>query len=333
MTNREKRTIAGPLMEVDFYPVWDDGRRIPERAPKTKQTTEAQQKYNEEQARRKMIMRINANFGPSDYWMHPTYLPERAPQDAKEAKRDLTNYIRRVRKAREHELKECAEKLTAAKAALDQSGECSTPSGRKKAARASAYLKEEIRQLTKQVKQLRQPLKYYYCIERQEYKSGPNKGRTNWHFHLFITGGLTDRKMEALWQNSVRVNCDNFQPERFGPEAAARYMGKESADGRRRFGGSRNLKKPDEKIRDGRFTRRQVEKIATQRVGEAIWWERQYPGYRFLRCFSRFNEYNSNWYVTAVMYKTDQPAPAWLDQWSVSDHGDDGNDIPGTVSI
>ena len=57
MTNREKRTIAGPLLEVDIYPVWDDGRRIPERAPKTKPTTEAQRKYNEEQARR-----IEKNF-------------------------------------------------------------------------------------------------------------------------------------------------------------------------------------------------------------------------------------------------------------------------------
>ena len=89
--------------------------------------------------------------------------------------------------------------------------------------------------------------------------------------------------------------------------------------GARRWSCSRNLIKPAEKTRDGKYTRRQVEKIATQRVDEAAWWERQYPVYRFLRCFSRFNEYNSNWYVTAVMYKTDQPVPAWLDQWGVSD--------------
>lgn len=311
MTNREKRTIAGPLLEVAIYPVWDDGRRIPERAPKTKPTTEAQRKYNEEQARRKLIMRVNANFSSVDYWMHPTYQAECAPQDAAAAKRDLANYIRRVRTAREKALKDSREQMTAAKAALENSRGQSASSGEKKAARAAVYLKEEIRRLTKQVKQLKRPLIYYYCIEQQIYKSGPNAGRSNWHFHLFITGGLDDKTMEQLWGNGIRVNCDNFQPERFGPEAAARYMGKESANGRRRFGCSRNLKKPDEKIRDGHFTRRQVEKIATQRVDEAAWWERKYPGYRLLRTNCRWNEYNSNWYVTAVMYKTDADPPAF----------------------
>lgn len=323
MTNREKRTIAGPLMEVSLYPVWDDGRRMPERAPKTKQTTEAQRKYNEEQARKKMVMRINANFCASDYWMHPTYQPERAPQNEAAAKRDLANYIRRVREARKKALEEKKEQLTAAKAALEQNGGAAASVGGKKAARATAYLKNELKRLKQQVKQLKRPLKYYYCIERQEYKSGPNKGRLNWHFHLFITGGLSDKEMEALWFNGVRVNCDNFQPERFGPEAAARYMGKESADGRRRFGCSRNLKKPDEKIRDGHFTRRQVEKIATQRVDDRAWWERQYPGYRLLETNCRWNEYNANWYVTAVMYKTDADPPAWGDGIHKANNSDD----------
>lgn len=311
MTNREKRTIAGPLLEVDIYPVWDDGRRLPERAPKTKPTTEAQRKYNEAQARRKLIMRVNANFSSEDYWMHPTYQPECAPQDAAAAKRDLANYIRRVRAARERALKDSKEQLTAAKTALESSREQSAASGGKKAARTAAYLQEEVKRMTKKVKQLKKPMKYYYCIEQQEYKSGPNAGRLNWHFHLFITGGLDDKTMEKLWNKGIRVNCDNFQPERFGPEAAARYMGKESANGRRRFGCSRNLKKPDEKIRDGHFTRRQVEKIATQRVDEAEWWERKYPGYRLLRTNCRWNEYNANWYVTAVMYKTDAAPPVW----------------------
>lgn len=313
MTNREKRTIAGPLLEVAIYPVWDDGRRIPERAPRTKPTTEAQRKYNEEQARRKLIMRVNANFSSVDYWMHPTYQAECAPQDPAAAKRDLANYIRRVRTARKKALDESKQQLTAARAALEQNCGTADASGGKKAARAEAYLKETVKRLTKEVRQLKRPLKYYYCIEQQIYKSGPNAGRSNWHFHLFITGGLDDKTMEQLWGKGIRVNCDNFQPERFGPEAAARYMGKESANGRRRFGCSRNLKKPDEKIRDGHFTRRQVEKIATQRMDETAWWERKYPGYRLLRTNCRWNEYNSNWYVTAVMYKTDADPPAWGD--------------------
>ena len=319
MTNREKRTVAGPLMEVSIYPVWDDGRRLPERAPKTKPSTEAQRKYNEEQARRKLILRVNANFTTADYWMSPTFHQKFAPQDPAEAKRCLTNYIRRVRAAREKALKECKAQLKAAKAALkvmDQRNGAEAPcyGKRNRAAgqdKASEYIKDEIKRLKKKIRQLKKPLKYYYCIEKQIYKTGKDAGKVNWHFHMFISGGLDSAVMEELWDKGIKVNCRHFNPERFGPEAAARYMGKESADGRRRFGCSKNLVKPDEKIRDGRYTRRQVEKIATKRVDDRAWWERQYPGYRLLKTNCRWNEYNANWYVTAVMYKTDDDPPAW----------------------
>lgn len=330
--NREKRTQSGPLLEVDIYPVWADGRRVPTREPKTKETAPAQKEYNDKQAVKKIVRLVNANFDRSDYWMHPTYFQEAAPQDERQARRDLVNYIRRVRARRDKELSEAKENLQAARTALAVIEQNTAGHGKRNAKRAQLHLEEQAWELKQRIKKLKKPLKYVYVIEKQTYKTGARAGRANWHFHLFITGGLDDKTMEALWQNGVRVNCDNYQPDRFGPEAAARYMSKDP-QGARRWSCSRNLTKQIEKTRDGKYTRRQVEKIAKQRVGEAIWWERQYPGYRFIRCFSRFNEYNSNWYVTAVMYKTDQPAPAWLDQWSVSDHGDDGNDIPGTVSI
>ena len=321
MINREKRTQSGPLLEVDIYPVWSDGRRVPTREPKSKVTSAAQQRYNDEQAVKRIVRLVNANFDKTDYWMHPTYFQDTAPQDEQQARRDLVNYIRRVRDRRKKALQEAKEQLKATWAALDVIAQNTVERGRRNEKLAQMHLEDQVRDLKKRVKKLNKPLKYVYVIERQTYKTGKRAGLANWHFHLFISGGLDDKTMEALWQQGVRVNCDNYQPDRFGPEAAARYMSKDP-QGARRWSCSRNLTKPAEKTRDGKYTRRQVERIATQRVDEAAWWEKQYPGYRFLRCFSRYNEYNSNWYVTAVMYKTDQPAPAWLDQWSVSDRGD-----------
>lgn len=304
MTNREKRTLSGPLLEVDIYPVWSDGRRVPTREPKTKKSSEAQQKYNKTQAMLKVVRLVNANFDRTDYWMHQTYIPEYAPADAAQAKKDMTNYIRRVRARREKALAECCEKLRDALAALEQMPD-------------NAFLQDAVKQLKKKRKKLKRPLKYIYVIERQVYKTGKYAGLVNWHFHLFISGGLDDKTMEELWPAGIGANCDNFQPDRFGPEAAAKYMSKDP-QGNRRFGCSRNLTRPAAKTRDGRYTRRQVEKIATQRVDEASWWEKKYPGYRFLRTFCRWNEYNSNWYVTAVMYRTDADPPAsWGEDWGI----------------
>lgn len=65
---REQRVIAGPRMEVSYYEIFPDGRRIPERAPKTKLSTEAQIKYNHDQAQKKIVLLINANFIRGTSW-------------------------------------------------------------------------------------------------------------------------------------------------------------------------------------------------------------------------------------------------------------------------
>ena len=123
-----------------------------------------------------------------------------------------------------------------------------------------------------------------------------------------------------MWTNGPRTNCNNYQPEKFGPEAAARYMSKDP-QGAKRFCCSRNLEKPKEKTKDGKISRTAVERMATERVDDAAYWEKRYKGYRFLRCYSRFNEYNGRWYVSAVMYKTGGNAPKWEEnEWITTDY-------------
>ena len=69
---REKRVLSGKLLDVDFFPVWNDGRRMPTRAPKTEASSEAQAKYNHSQAVKKLVRVINTNFITGDHVTHLT---------------------------------------------------------------------------------------------------------------------------------------------------------------------------------------------------------------------------------------------------------------------
>ena len=304
---REKRTYSGPLLEVDLYPVFADGRRIPARGPKTKRTSEEQKKYNRTVATKKLIRLVNTNFDHTDYFLHPTYEPMKAPGGEKEARKDITNYLRRVKRARANEAKRLRADLKSAKAALKQMPD-------------NKFLQKTAEDMKARIRKLAKPFKYAYVIETQIYKTGIFAGLVNYHFHLFATGGLSAAEMENIWKNGVRCNCNRFQPETFGPEAAARYMAKDP-QGTKSFSYSRNLEQPEEKIKDGKISKRAVERIATQRVDDREYWEKKYKGYRFLRCYNRFNEYNGHWYVSAVMYKTDGEVPRWEEKEWLTETG------------
>ena len=105
--NKEKQIKSGRLLEVSYYPCTDSGRPLPERAPKSKITSEQQAAYNAKQSTKKLIRLINANFDTGDIYLHCTYSPENAPLNSDKAYRDAYNYIRRVRYyRRKHKLPE-----------------------------------------------------------------------------------------------------------------------------------------------------------------------------------------------------------------------------------
>lgn len=305
MQIRNKKTISGPMLEVDYYPVFSDGRRAPTRAPKTKPSTEAQEKYNRAQAKKKIVRLVNANFDNTDYFIHPTYEDWQAPQTEEEARRDIVNYLRRVKSKRKTELKHASAELA----------ELERLCGDK----PSKFTTARLDKLRHKVKKLSEPFKYLYVMERQEYKSGRRKGQLNWHFHLFATAGLDAEAMEALWP--YRINCNRYQPEKFGFEAAAKYIAKDPS-GNKSFAYSKNLKQPTVlEPKDGKVTKRYVEKIARERIDDAEYWEKKFKGYRFVRLIKKFNDFNLNWYVSVVMVKADTGEPLcspnayddWLD--------------------
>lgn len=285
---REKKTASGPLLEVDFFPIWEDGRKKPFRDPKKKISTAAQKKYNDLQMQKKVVRDINANFDEGDILMSPTYEPSKAPQSYEEVYRDADNYIRRVKRKRAKELKRIKKLLE---------------------------LTPKDQDLLKLKKKLEAPFKYYYSVEEVKYKTGIYAGKSNWHLHMFLTGGLTRDTFEDLWEKSMRVNANRFQPERFGPEAAAKYITKD-AKGFRRIKHSRNIVRSKPRNIDGRITKRGVELLAKKRANDAEYWERRYKGYRFIRCFPRYNEYNGHWYVSVIMYRSDK---ALVPEWKISE--------------
>lgn len=287
---REKQTNSGKLREIDYYPVWEDGRRMPCRAPKQKRTCAEQERYNRISATKKLIRLVNANFDTGDYLMHPTYEPSRAPQDEEQARKNIVNYLRRVKTKRASELRRISELCK------------NSP--------------DDLR-LRAQAEKLAEPFRYIYVIEKQIYKTGVNAGRANYHYHMFMTGGIDRDTLEDMWKFGARTNVDRFRPEIFGPEAAAKYMSK-SPETSKRFICSKNLKKPEiPEPKDGRISVRGVEKLAKERCDDREYWERKFKGYRFIRCYSRYNSYNGNWYVSVVMYKSgSETMPKWeVNEW------------------
>ena len=93
---REKRIKSGRLLEADFYPVYDSGKRMNERAVNERPTSEQMKAYNKKQSEKKFIRFVNCNFDEDDIFLHLTCSPENAPQDEEAMRRYVNNYLRRI---------------------------------------------------------------------------------------------------------------------------------------------------------------------------------------------------------------------------------------------
>lgn len=90
---RTKTITSGPVVECEIYPIWKHRTEV-KKAAECK-TPLAQKAVNERNARKRLIRKINSNFTEADVVCHLTYADE-AP-DLDQARKDMQNYIRRVR--------------------------------------------------------------------------------------------------------------------------------------------------------------------------------------------------------------------------------------------
>jgi hypothetical protein len=85
-------------MDVNIYPVYT---KTPYKRKKAKPTSETQQRINDKNAEQNLIRIANANFTEEDMKVELTYRKEIRPQTYEESQRELANFLRRVKRARE----------------------------------------------------------------------------------------------------------------------------------------------------------------------------------------------------------------------------------------
>ena len=94
---RCKTIKHGNQLDVEIFPIWSTASEI--RRAKSALTRKAVAAQNEKNARKRLIRRINANFTADDIELTLTYAGEHVP-DLEGARRDMQNYIRRVKRYR-----------------------------------------------------------------------------------------------------------------------------------------------------------------------------------------------------------------------------------------
>ncbi|AKL96649.1 hypothetical protein CACET_c32050 [Clostridium aceticum] len=96
MPYREKKISSGEIFEVEIYPISKKQKKQP-RAKKKKLTVPKQKNLNNKNAVKHLIRLLNTNFTNADLAVHLTYTEKELPQSEKEARKDVANYIRRIK--------------------------------------------------------------------------------------------------------------------------------------------------------------------------------------------------------------------------------------------
>lgn len=101
MKVREKRIRSGKMFEAEFYLISSNGRRY-SRGSKKRVSRAVQKRLNDKNARKKLLRLIEANFrAEEDYYCTFTYTDAEMPETYAACKRDVNNFFKRIRRARE----------------------------------------------------------------------------------------------------------------------------------------------------------------------------------------------------------------------------------------
>ena len=99
MPIREKRIYSGRYLEIEIYPI-SKKERNKSRKRKLKESVNKQKNLNDKNARKHLRRLINGNFDDGDIFLHLTYDEKNLPGSEEEAKKQLTNFLRRVKNYR-----------------------------------------------------------------------------------------------------------------------------------------------------------------------------------------------------------------------------------------
>lgn len=275
LRQRTRTITAGPMVDVECYPIWDTRTAAAARREASSEAhRRAQRRLDEKNARKRLVRLVNANFDRGDVILTCEYPPGSAPQDEDAAARDIRNYMRRV-----------------------------------KGLRRRRGLPE---------------LRYLYVTERtQSARYG-----VRYHHHAILSGdGVTREELEALWtrRHGGYCNTRRAQPQEKHLAGFACYLTADKRertpdrDGknpqeratRRRWNGSRNLKKPQERVADRKISVRKAGRIAvaaTENAREIF--ARLYPDCELIEIEAKRSAWAAGVYVYAQLRKKAPPRHA-----------------------
>ena len=95
---RVKTIRSGDMLECEIYPINAAPINGGKRAKKEKDIRTAQSNLNDKNAKKHLIRLVNTNFTKKDIWITLTYENSRLPEDVEQAKKDMMNYIRRLKR-------------------------------------------------------------------------------------------------------------------------------------------------------------------------------------------------------------------------------------------
>lgn len=96
---RVKTIRAGGMLECEIFPIWATQGEA-SRAKKAKESRKAQKNLNDKNTRKKIMRLTNNNFTDADLWGTFGYDDENLPASPEQAQKDITNFIRRIKRRR-----------------------------------------------------------------------------------------------------------------------------------------------------------------------------------------------------------------------------------------
>lgn len=94
-----KTEKAGDTLVLTVYPILGRSDRAKAEAARKAMSRERQTRYNRERARRRLALLMDANFGKND--LHVTLTYRGTPPEYEQARKDVRNYLRAVKRMRE----------------------------------------------------------------------------------------------------------------------------------------------------------------------------------------------------------------------------------------
>lgn len=167
-------------------------------------------------------------------------------------------------------------------------------------------LEQAHRDVTNYIKRIDR-LRKKYRLERMKYiyvtEFSRDGEKVRCHHHIIMSGGLDRDEVEAKWKGGAYPQTRRLRvKEDCGLDGLASYLSKGKKN-ERKWGHSKNLKKPIITTADHKFTRRQIEKMIIDENRIPATMEKKCKGYTFRDIKINRSDFVAGVYIYTRMFK------------------------------